>query len=398
MREPAAHVDLDAVAEAVRGALPDDRKSFALHEPCFGALEQRRVEACLATGWVSTAGPSVEEFERELARAAGVEHAVATNSGTAALHVALLLAGVLPGDEVLVPAISFVATANAASYCAATPHFADVDAATLCLDAAALDEHLERSAELRGGSCVNRATGRRIAALVAVHALGHPADLAPLRALAARWRLALVQDGAAALGSSYHGRPVFDGAELAIVSFNGNKILTTGGGGAVLTCDGAHAARARHLVRTARSAARWRIAHDAVGFNYAMPSLNAALGVAQLARLEELVALKRRLAQTYAAALGGLEGVGFRFEASHARSNYWLCAIALERGGLLEPLLERLLERGVHARPLWQPLHTLPMYRAAPRAAVPRSEDLAERVLCLPSSPFLAAGAAPCAP
>ncbi len=385
-------LDAPSLARVIRGALPGDRARFELHEPWLGDAEREHVLACIDQGWVSSAAPYVERFERELARVSEVRRAVATNSGTAALHIALLLAGVRPGDEVLVPALSFVATANAVAYCGGVPHFVDCSARAFGMDSAALERHLRDSAVGQRGECTTRRTGRRIAAVIPVHVFGHPAELDSLAELARFWGLVLVQDAAQALGTLYGKRPVCHGARLAAVSFNGNKIVTTGGGGAILTDDDDLAERARSLVRTARRAHPLCVSHGEIGFSYAMPGLNAALGCGQLERLEEFVERKRAVARLYARVLPDDCGASLLSEPDGARSNYWLNALVLERSHASErdALLECFHASGVMARPAWQPLHTLPMYQDAPRAPLEVTEDAASRIICLPSSSFLA--------
>jgi perosamine synthetase len=393
MMSPAeAPLDLDVVVGAVLDTLPAREEPYPLHEPELGAPEREDLIACLESGWVSSCGAYVERFERDLARVAGTQHAIATNTGTAALHAALVLAGVQARDEVLVPALSFVATANAVSYCGGIPHFVECAEDTLGVSPHRLATHLDNTAKATRGGCVNRETGRPIRALVPVYVHGHPPDLERLFEIADGWGLELVQDATEALGSLYRDRPVCHGARLAALSFNGNKIVTTGGGGAIVTDDSGLAEAAHHLVGTAKISHRWETSHDRVGFNYRMPSLNAALGCAQLGRIAELLELKRELAARYAKKFAELDGVSFFCEPAGARSNYWLNALLLDPGHAhqRDPLLERLHSAGVVARPTWDPLHTLPMYRDCPRMALTTTEDLARRMICLPSSASLA--------
>lgn len=384
-------LDIDAVAEAILGVLPEQDSPFELHEPELGEIERKHVVACVESGWVSTRGEYVDRFESALADAAGSGYAIATNSGTAALHAALLTAGVSPGSEVLVPALSFAATACAVSYCGAIPHFVDISTESLGVDPEKLASYLAEMAEGGPAGCSNRATGRPIHCLVPVHTNGHPVDVDALEGVAERWGLCVVYDAAAALGTRYRDRPVSQGARLAALSFNGNKIITTGGGGAILTDDLAVAERARHLIGTARIQHPWRVAHDRVGFNYRMPSLNAALGYGQLERLPDLLERKRQLAARYEKAFSDIEGVSFFREPAFACSNYWLNAILLDQRAVSQhdALLERLHQIGVRARPVWEPLHTLPMYDTCPRMRLETTEDVARRLVSLPSSPEL---------
>ncbi len=364
---------------------------IALHEPWFEGNEGNYVQECIATGWVSTAGAFVERFEQQLTEITGVKHAVATVNGTAALHMCLKLAGVRGGDEVLTPALCFVATANAISYCGAVPHFADSEIGTLGLDPAKLSGHLDEIAEIRDGVCTNRLTGRRIAAVVPMHTFGHPADLDALDEVCQRYRMTLVEDAAEALGSYYKGKHVGGQGLLSALSFNGNKLVTTGGGGAILTNDDELARKARHLTTTARLVDRWHFSHDEVGYNYRLPNLNAALGVAQLEQLETFVYRKRALAERYRAAFESARDVRYFVEPSFARSNYWLNTLLLEPeySGELEAILEVLNAAGLGARPAWTLMHRLPMYQDCPRMDLGVAEDLAARIVNIPSSAFL---------
>ena len=367
----------------------------ALHEPEIAGREWAYVKECLDTGWVSSAGAYVDRFETMLSDVTGAAHAVATVTGTAALHAALVLAGVEAGDEVIVPALTFVATANAVAYQGARPHFADSEENTLGLDAAKLADHLERTTEIQGGRCVNARTGRPIRAVVCMHAFGHPVNLDALSEVCRRFGLVLVEDAAESLGSYYKGRHTGTWGRLSVLSFNGNKTVTTGGGGAILTNDGDLARAARHLTTTAKLPHAWEFVHDQVGFNYRMPNVNAAIGCAQLERLDDFVERKRRLAQAYAAALDGIAGVRVFTEPDFARSNYWLNVLLLDPdvADRKDELLALCHERGLEARPAWTPMHRLAMYAEDPRMDLAVAEDLYARLVNLPSSPRLAPAA-----
>lgn len=383
--------------EGVLGPAEGRARPIPLHEPTLGQQERDAVLDCLDQGWVSSAGPFVGAFEEEICKTTGAGYAVAVVSGTAALHVALSLAGVQADDEVLLPALTFVATANAVAYLRAVPHFVDVDPRTLGVDPERLALYLEEIAELRDGVAVNRRTGRRLKALVPVHVFGHLADMQGLGRVAARYGLEIVEDATESLGSRYRdGRPGFS-ARLAVLSFNGNKIVTTGGGGAILTDDACLAAEARHLTTTAKRPHAWAYDHDRIGFNYRLPNLNAALGIAQMRRLEGFVEAKRRLAAAYAAAFAGCAEASVFAEPPHSHSNYWLNALLLEVDSLGErdEILHRLHDRAILARPLWTPMHFLEIYADAPRDRLPVTERLHVRLINLPSSPGLAPDADP---
>jgi perosamine synthetase len=387
--------DVDNLVESVmarlQGLLPSTRP-IPLHEPALRPNAWERVKDCLDSGWVSSVGAYVDQFEQGLAECSGIGHAVATVNGTAALHTCLLLAGVQPGDEVLLPALTFVGTANPVAAMGAVPHFVDSAADTLGVDPGALDAHLDRIAERRGGCCVNRLTGRPIRALVVVHGLGHVADMPALREIADRHCLRLIEDAAEALGSLRDDRHAGHWGDLAALSFNGNKIITTGGGGAVLTADAELARHARHLTTTAKLPHPWAFEHDEVAFNYRLPNLNAALGVAQLEQLPGLLAAKRRLAAAYQQAFYGLPGAQVFVEPPDCRSNQWLNLLLLPDRSHRDALLNAAHADGMSLRPFWTPLHRLPMYAQMPRADLSLAEDLFERGVCLPSSARLAPG------
>jgi perosamine synthetase len=382
----------DEIVDRLDRVLPNANGPYALHEPKIGGNAWAYVKDCLDTGWVSSAGAWVDRFETMLAEFTGSSHAVATVNGTAALHACLLLVGIRPGDEVLVPSLTFVATANAVRYCGAEPHFVDCEIASLGVDPVALDVHLATVAERRGGQCFNRRTGRPIRALVVMHCFGHPARMTPLAEVAGRYGLALVEDAAEALGSCHNGHHTGRIGRIAAISFNGNKTVTTGGGGAILTDDPVLAARARHLTTTARLPATNAIAHDLVGFNYRMPNLNAALGCAQLEQLPALLASKRRLAERLAVAFDGLAGARLMREPAWGHANYWLNALILDPEWRDERayVLHALDEAGYQSRPFWTPMHELPMYATSPRAPLPVTDRVAACGINLPSSPGLA--------
>lgn len=382
----------DRVVAALRQALPADLERAPLHQPRFAGREWDYVKECLDSSYVSSVGAFVNRFEQQMAEAAGTAHAIAVINGTAALHVCLLLAGVEAGDEVLAPALTFVATANAISYCGAVPHFVDSSPVTLGVDPDALGAYLSDIAERRGGITVNRRTGRAIRALVPMHTFGHPVDMEPLLELAARWGLFVIEDATESLGSRYKGRATGGWSRLGAFSFNGNKIVTTGGGGAITTDDAALAQAAKHLTTTAKLPHPWAFVHDQVGYNYRMPNLNAALGCAQLEQLGEFLAAKRRLAERYRRVLADVPGVGFVAEPPFARSNYWLNALLLDEAhaDARESLLQRCNEAGLMCRPAWTLMHRLSMYWDCPRMALPVAESIERRLINLPSGAGLA--------
>lgn len=367
-------------------------RKVALHEPRFEGNEAKYLQQCLESTFVSSVGPFVDRFEAELAAYTGVKHAVAVVNGTAALHVALLLAGVHPGDEVLVPALTFVATANAVRYCSAVPHFVDSSLTTLGLDPLALREHLAAHCQLRDGHYVNRETGRVVRAVVPMHTFGHPVDIDTLLEVARDFHLTVVEDAAESLGSTWHGRHTGGFGLLGTLSFNGNKTITTGGGGAILTNDSALARRAKHLTTTAKLPHRWAFEHDELGYNYRMPNINAALGVAQLEHLPAIVEAKRRLYGRYAQAFDGMAGVRLFKEPTGSSSNYWLQTLLLDdaQADQRDAVLAATNDAGYMTRPCWNLMPTMTSMAGNPSAPLPVARALVARVINLPSSAFLA--------
>ena len=376
---------IDAL-QSVVGAGP-----VALHEPRFVGSEWAYLKECLDSTFVSSVGKFVDRFEAELAAYTGAERAVAVVNGTAALQVALRLAGVERGDEVLVPSLSFIATANAVAYCGATPHFVDSEERTLGVDARALREYLTRAAERRGGRLFNRQSGRVIRALVPMHTFGHPVDIDGLLAVARDFHLVLVEDAAESLGSTIGGRHTGTFGLLGTLSFNGNKTITTGGGGAILTNDKALGRHAKHLTTTAKVPHRWAFVHDEIGYNYRLPNLNAALGCAQLEQLPAFVESKRRLFERYRAAFADVPGVRLMEEPSGCRSNYWLQALLLDApvAGERDAILTATNDQGLMTRPVWTLMHRLAPHEECPRMPLPVAESLERRVINIPSSAFL---------
>lgn len=360
----------------------------ALHEPCFNGNEWAYVKECLDTGWVSSVGKYVDQFEKNLAEFTGAKHAVAVVNGTAALHASLLVLGVLPGDEVLVPALTFVATVNAISYCGAVPHFVDSEYRTLGIDPFKLKEYLVEIAEIRDGQCFNKHTGRIIKAVVAMHTFGHPVDLAPLVEVCKLFNLLLVEDAAESLGSYYKDNHVGNWGDLAAFSFNGNKIMTTGGGGAITTNDSSLAKKLKHLTTTAKIPHRWEFDHDQIGFNYRMPNINAALGCAQLEQIPAFLRNKRALAKHYQGMFHNMDGIECFREAEFASSNYWLNVLILdeEKAHERDSLLELTNEQGIMTRPIWKLMNTLDMYKDCPRMDLSVANSLSRRVVNIPSS------------
>lgn len=384
--------DLLEIKLAMESVLPAVRP-IALHVPTFAGNEWKYVKECLDTGWVSSVGKFVDRFEQELCNYTGAKHAVAVVNGTAALHVSLKLVGVMAGDEVLIPALTFIATANAVSYCGAIPHLVDSEIRTLGLDPNKLESYLEQISEVREQGCFNRSSGARIRAVVPMHTFGHPVDLLRLIEVAKRFHIVIVEDAAESLGSYYHGTHTGNFGLIAALSFNGNKVVTTGGGGAILTNDPEIARAAKHITTTARVSHQWLFRHDQIGFNYRLPNINSALGCAQLEQLNGFVAQKRNLARRYATAFKDVGRAMFFEEPEGCKSNYWLNALILDPAitGYRDDLLSMSNLAGIMTRPVWTLMHRLTIYEKCPRMDLSVAEDLEGRIINLPSSPAIEA-------
>jgi aminotransferase in exopolysaccharide biosynthesis len=350
----------------------------------FAGNERAYVQSTIESTFVSSVGAYVNQFERMLAEFTGAKHVIATTNGTTALHMSLLLAGVRPGDLVITQSLSFVATANAIAHASAVPAFVDVELDTLGMSPDALQAFLERECERTDSGTRHLASGQRVSACVPMHSFGFPCRIDEIAEICARWGLALVEDAAEALGSWRGARHCGTTGQLGTLSFNGNKICTTGGGGAIMTNDADIAKRARHLTTTAKVPHRWRFEHDEVGYNFRLPNLNAALGCAQLEQLGDFLAFKRALAQRYGAAFGAA-GIPFLTEPENTRANYWLCAILLSDEKERDACLEVTNDAGVMTRPVWEPLHTLPMFERNPRGPLGVTEHIAARLVNIPS-------------
>ncbi len=360
-----------------------------LHEPFFNGNERQYVTDCIDTNWVSTVGKYVNLFEQLISRTTGAKHAIATINGTAALHICLLLAGVQPGDEVLMQALTFVASANAVAYCNATPHFVDVNRASMGICPEKLREHLKAACEIRDGVLHNRSTGRPIRVLMVMHTFGHPSQLDELKQICDEFRLKLVEDAAEAIGSEYNGRHVGNIGLLSALSFNGNKTITTGGGGAVLTNDDELAQRARHLTTTGKVTHIWEYYHDCIAYNYRLPNINAALGCAQLEQLGDIIMKKRVLASRYQHEFRQVGDLDFFTETKSVKSNYWLNAVMLKEPDREKrnQLLDKLNTDGIMVRPIWDLMNRLPMYQSCPAADLSMSHALEDSLINIPSSP-----------
>jgi len=363
-----------------------------LHEPSFKGREWEYVKDCLDSSFVSSVGKYVDQFEDRLAQFTGVKHAVAVVNGTAALHICLKLIGVEQGDEVLVPALTFIATANAVCYCGATPHFIDSNFESLGIDPEKLEDYLAGITFQMNGVCYNKQTMCPIKAVIAMHTFGHPVDIDPLLEVCQRYKLELIEDAAESLGSYYKNRHTGSFGKLSSLSFNGNKIVTTGGGGAVLTNDDALAKQAKHISTTAKLPHQWAFIHDQVGYNDRLPNINAALGCAQMEQINQFIDKKRDLAKKYAQAFSKVQGITFFNEPAYARSNYWLNVLILseENSAMRDPILLETSQQGIMTRPAWTLMNHLPMFQSCPHMDLSSAESLERRIINIPSSARLA--------
>ncbi|MGI4814678.1 MAG: LegC family aminotransferase [Janthinobacterium lividum] len=355
-----------------------------LHAPVFAGNESAYVQSTIESTFVSTVGTYVDQFEQMLTEFTGAKHVIATTNGTTALHMALLLANVKPGDLVITQSLSFAATANAIVHASAMPAFVDVDALTFGMSPDALREFLERECERVEGSVRHRSSGRRVSACVPMHSFGFPCRIEEIARVSADWNLMLIEDAAEALGSWIGDRHCGTIGHLGTLSFNGNKVVTSGGGGAIMTNDPAIAKLAKHLTTTAKVSHRWRFEHDAIGYNFRLPNLNAALGCAQLEQLGDFIRFKRDLAERYRTAFDAI-GIPFAREPKGTTANYWLCAILLSDRAERDDCLQVTNDAGVMTRPIWEPLHTLRMFTENPRGPLTVTQHVAARLINIPS-------------
>ena len=361
------------------------KEFIPLHEPRFRGNEKKYLIDTIDSTYVSSVGAYVDQFEENMQRITGTKKAIAVVNGTAALQVALRLAGVQSGDEVITQALTFIATANAIAYNGAVPVFIDVDLDTMGLSPVAVEEFLTEFGELREEGCYNKSTGKKIAACLPMHTFGFPVHLKELMAICDRWQIPVVEDAAESLGSEYHGQQTGSFGKLGIFSFNGNKTITSGGGGAIVTNDIEMGKHAKHLTTTAKRPHPYEFYHDELGYNFRMPNLNAALACAQLEQLDTMLASKRDLAALYIDFFKNKD-VKFRTELPGTKVNYWLMCVELENKAARENFLKETNAGKVMTRPIWQLLFKLPMYANCQKDKQRNAEFLEERIVNIPSS------------
>ncbi|AFD09295.1 LegC family aminotransferase [Solitalea canadensis] len=363
----------------------DSDEFIPLHAPVFTGNEKKYVLDTIDSTFVSSVGKFVDKFEELIREYTGAKYAIATTNGTSALHMALMLAGVKQGDLVLTQPLSFIATCNAISYIGAEPSFIDVDKDTLGLSPEALREFLKESVEIKGGQAIHKNTGRRIAACVPMHTFGHPAKINELLDLCKEYNINLVEDAAESLGSTYMNQQTGTFGLLGTYSFNGNKTITCGGGGMIVTNDDHLGKLAKHLTTQAKVPHRWDFVHDYVGYNYRLPNLNAALACAQMEQLDSFISNKRELAKNYSQFFVE-QGIHFISEPSNSKSNYWLNAILLKNRAERDLFLTYSNDKGVMTRPVWELMNRLPMFRHAITSDISNAEWIADRLVNIPSS------------
>jgi len=360
------------------------RDFIPLHEPVFIGNEKKYLNKCVDSTFVSSVGEFVNKVEKKLCEITSSKYAVATVNGTAALHVALKLAGVKENTEVITQPLTFVATCNAISYLGAKPVFVDIDMDTLGISPKSLKYFLEYFTEEKDGKIYNKVTKKQITAIVPVHIFGHPCKIDEIVDIANKYYIPVVEDSTESLGSLYRGKHTGTFGKMGILSFNGNKIVTAGGGGAILTDDDKLAKKARHLTITAKVPHKWEYYHDEVGYNYRMPNLNAALLLAQLEKLDFFIENKRKIAHLYKEFFNNL-GIKFIEEPQNARSNYWLNAILLNSREERKEFLEVTNKNKIQTRPVWTLMYKLPMYKDCFRVETPNAEFIEERLVNIPS-------------
>ncbi len=373
------------IAGFIRSIFRKEKEFIPLHAPVFLGNEKKYLEECIDSTFVSSVGKFVDQFEEEIANYTGVNKAVACVNGTNALHMALILSGVESDDEVITQPLTFIATVNAIRYCGAKPVFVDIEKETLGLSPTSLSRFLRETAVVKKEGCFNRVTGKRIKACVPVHIFGHPCRIDEIVKICSEFKIKVVEDAAESLGSRYKGKHTGTFAPMGILSFNGNKILTSGGGGMLLCNDEELARNAKHLTTQAKVPHPWDFNHDEIGYNYRMPNLNAALGLAQLEKLDYYIELKRTLAEKYDSFFTPLD-IEFIAEPDDSYSNYWLCCILLNNAEERNSFLNYTNERGIMTRPAWKLMNELPMFRDCQVFENHQAKKIADTLVNIPSS------------
>ena len=361
------------------------KKFIPLHEPKFIGNEKKYLNKCIDTSYVSSVGKYVSELEKKIAKYTGAKFAIATTNGTAALHISLLLAGLEENDEVITQSLNFIASCNAINYCKAKPIFIDVDKDTMGLSPSALKSFLKKNTIIKDKKCINKKTKKIIKACVPMHSYGHPCRIDEIKKILHKYHIFLIEDAAESLGSFYKNKHTGTFGKLGVISFNGNKIITSGGGGCIITNDKKLAKKAKHLTTTAKIPHKWEFKHDMIGYNYRMPNLNAALLLAQLEKLKYFLKNKRELAKKYEVFFKNSKYIFFK-EPKNCRSNYWLNSIILKNRNNRDQFLEKTNNNDIMTRPIWRLMNKLPMFKNSQCDNLKNSHWLFERVVNIPSS------------
>jgi len=366
-----------------------NKNSATLHAPIFIGKENFYLKECIKSTFVSTSGKYINQFEKKIKKFTGSKHAIAVVNGTAALQMALRATGIKTNDEILVPSLTFVGTANAIKHCGAIPHFVDSDKESLGICLNNLETYLKKISLKRGSHIFNKNTGRRIFAVIPVHVYGHIIDMNKLKKIAKKYKLKIVEDAAESLGSFFLGKHAGTMGNLGIISFNANKVITTGGGGIILTNSSLLAKRIRHLISTAKLSHPWKFIHNKVAWNYRMPNINAALGCAQIEKINTILKYKKKITKKYQKEFKFYENVIFVNQPKGCKSNYWLNTIKVKNltFSQRDKLLNKLNESYLECRPVWKLLHKLSMFKKYPKSKLNNSEKLESELITLPSSP-----------
>ena len=361
------------------------KKKIPLHEPKFIGNEKKYLNNCIDSTFVSSVGKYVDKFEKKIAKYTGAKYVVATTNGTSALHISLILAGVGQDDEVITQPLNFVASCNAISYCKAKPIFIDVDMDTMGLSPSALKYFLEKNTKIKNKKCINKKTNKTIKACIPMHSYGHPCRIDEIKKILKKYYIFLIEDAAESLGSFYNDKHTGTFGDLGVISFNGNKIITAGGGGCIITNNKILAKKAKHLTTTAKISHKWEFKHDMIGYNYRMPNLNAALLIAQLENLNFFLKKKRALSKNYEDYFENSNYTFFK-EPNGSKSNYWLNSIILKSKQQKKNFLKKTNSKGIMTRPIWKLMNKLTMYKDCQSTDLKNAKFLEERVVNIPSS------------
>ena len=366
------------------------QNSKKLHEPLFKGNEKKYLKKCIETGYVSYIGKYVNTFERKISKYTGSKNAVALVNGTCALHILLKYFNVGINDEVILPSITFVATANSVAYCKALPHFVDIEKETLGICPEKLEEYLKKIAVKKKGYCINKKTGRKIKVLIAVHVFGVPCKILEIKKICKKYNIKLIEDAAGAMGSFLKGKHLGNFSQAGVISFNGNKTITCGGGAVIITENKNLASKIRHLSTTAKKKHPWEYIHDEIGYNYRMTNLNAAIGCAQLENINRIISAKRKNFFLYKRLFKKNKDVQIIQEPNYSKTNYWLITLIIKKNKKLKnQVLKELNQSGFQGRSIWKPLHTLKIFEKCPRGKLKNTMDIYNRAINLPSSPIL---------